>query len=76
MPLCCVCSAGGVIDKLNNSVYGIIAGQAIKFPGFPAEDVDVCSLASDASSKCPINNGDKFAEKVSLPVLKVPISVS
>ena len=75
----CYTVAGDAINKLNNSVYGIIAKIPVPFPGFPPADIPVCSLASDASSKCPINNGDSYTEKVTIPVPGpdvIPISVS
>ena len=71
--------AGDAINKLNNSVYGIILKVPVPFPGFPPADIPVCNLASDASSKCPINNGDSYTEKVIIPVPGpdvVPLPVS
>lgn len=72
----CVCIAGATINKLNNKVYGIIAGIPVPFPGFPDIDVDVCSLANDTSSHCPIKNSDSFTEKLSLPVTSKAPAVS
>ena len=62
--------AGAAINMLNNSVYGIFLylRLPVPFPGFPPADIPVCSLASDASSKCPIKNGDSYTEKVIIPV--------
>lgn len=71
----CSTIVGAAINKLNNSVGAVINKIPISYP-FPAEDVDVCSLASDDSSKCPINNGDSFTEKVSFsgPAIRPPVS--
>lgn len=72
----CVYAAGDTINDLLNKVYGIIAGIPVPFPGFPDSAADVCTLAADGTSKCPIKVGDSFTEKVTLPVISSAPAVS
>ncbi|XP_064403765.1 uncharacterized protein LOC135349194 isoform X2 [Halichondria panicea] len=60
------------ITTLTNDVY-IIFGLPIPYPKFPPEIKNVCSLG-DSSSSCPIKKGDKFTEKVIVPILDTAIS--
>ncbi len=56
------------ITTLTNDVYGIFLGITVPFPKFPLEMKNVCILG-DSSSSCPIKKGDKFTEKVTVPIL-------
>ncbi|XP_064403766.1 uncharacterized protein LOC135349195 isoform X1 [Halichondria panicea] len=56
------------ITTLTNDVYGIFLGITVPYPKFPPEMKNVCILG-DSSSSCPIKKGDKFTEKVTVPIL-------
>ena len=55
-----------------NQVYGLIGGIPIKFPGYPADQMNACSLGM----KCPGTTGGQYTEKVQLPVSTADPSVS
>ncbi len=71
----CFFRLGDDIPTLSNAVYGIVAGISVPFPGYPDNMRDVCILGGTTST-CPIKKGDKFTEKVILPVIKEAPSVS
>lgn len=47
-----------------NQVYGVIGGIRVKFPNFPADQVNACNLGM----KCPGASGTQYTETVMLPV--------
>ena len=53
-------------------MYGIIGGIPIEFPGFPDNEKNACNLGM----ACPGKAGQKYSEKVILPVAKSDPSVS
>ncbi len=61
------------ITTLKNVVYGVVLGIALPYPNFPPEMKNVCTLG-DSSSSCPIKKGDKFTEKVIVPISDAAIS--
>ena len=60
------------VTAVYNQVYGKIAGVLVKFPGFPADQANACSLGMT----CPGKSGDKVTETVQLPVSTSDPSVS
>ena len=59
------------VTAVYNQVYGKI-GVLVKFPGFPADQANACSLGMT----CPGKSGAKATETVTLPVSTSDPSVS
>lgn len=57
-------TASKAFSTIQNKVYGEIAGVDVPFPGWPADQTDVCKLGV----KCPTKAGQSYTEKVLLPV--------
>ena len=63
------------MTDIQNGVYGHIAGIDVPFPGFPASQVDVCSLLK-VGGPCPFKKATTYVEAVVLPVSSSFPSVS
>ena len=53
-------------------MYGEIGGIDVPFPGYPADQVDICTLGVT----CPTEAGGSYTEKATIPVKSSDPSVS